>query len=91
MVFIIFIKAPGFLTEMSPKELDPKIPVMQVYSVPNEEKKKATVGYYESPVFYTTARGATYIFTAYLKMESEEVDPVKWILAGVAVFLSTDE
>jgi hypothetical protein len=91
MVRILFNIAPGFLTEMSPKELDPKIPVMHIYSLPNDEKKKAIVGYYESPVFYTTARGATYIFTAYLKMESEDVDPVKWVLAGVALFLSTDE
>ena len=76
---------------MAPKELDPRIPVVQIYSLPNEEKIKAIFGYYEAPVFYTTARGGTYIFTSYLKMESEEVDPVKWVLAGVALFLSTDE
>jgi dynein heavy chain len=81
--------APGFLTEMVNKELDPKIPVMHVFAV--ELKNKNTVGYYECPVYYTTARGGTYIFTAYLKMESEETDPIQWILAGVALILSTDE
>ena len=81
--------APGFLTEMVNKELDPKIPVMHVFAV--ELKNKNTVGYYECPVYYTTARGGTFIFTAYLKMESEETDPIQWILAGVALILSTDE
>ncbi len=81
--------APGFLTEMVNKELDPKIPVMHVFAI--ELKNKNTVGYYECPVYYTTARGGTYIFTAYLKMESEETDPIQWILAGVALILSTDE
>ena len=81
--------APGFLTEMVNKELDPKIPVMRVYAV--ELQHKNTKGYYECPVYYTTARGGTYIFTAYLKMENDETDPIQWILAGVALILSTDE
>ena len=81
--------APGFLTEMVNKELDPKIPVMRVYAI--ELQHKNTKGYYECPVYYTTARGGTYIFTAYLKMENEETDPIQWILAGVALILSTDE
>ena len=81
--------APGFLTEMVNKELDPKIPVMRVYAI--ELQHKNTKGYYECPVYYTTARGGTYIFTAYLKMENDETDPIQWILAGVALILSTDE
>ena len=81
--------APGFLTEMVNKELDPKIPVMRVYAV--ELQHKNTKGYYECPVYYTTARGGTYIFTAYLKMENDETDPIQWVLAGVALILSTDE
>jgi hypothetical protein len=42
-------------------------------------------------VYYTTARGGTFIFRAYLRMESEETDPNMWVLAGVALILSTDE
>ena len=80
---------PGFLAEMTPKELDPKIPYMNVFAIGGLER--STLGYYECPVYYTTARGATYIFTAYLKMESEESDPNKWVLAGVALILSSDE
>ena len=80
---------PGYLTEMALKELDPKLPVMRIYAVPLEEKN--TVGYYECPVYYTTGRGPTYIFTSYLKMENEDSDPVKWIIAGVCSVLSSDE
>ena len=81
--------APGFLTEMNNKELDPRIPVMHVFAVHMSEKN--TTGYYECPVYYTTARGGTFIFRAYLRMESEETDPNMWVLAGVALILSTDE
>ena len=81
--------APGFLTEMVNKELDPKIPVMHVFAI--ELKNKNIKGYYTCPVYYTTQRGPTYIFTAYLRMESEESKEIDWILAGVALILSTDE
>ena len=80
---------PGFLAEMTPKELDPKIPYMNVFALKIQDR--ITLGYYECPVYCTTLRGGTYIFTAYLKMESEESDPNKWVLAGVALVLSSDE
>lgn len=80
---------PGFLTDMAPKEMDPKLPIMNIFAIPN--KQKVTDGYYVCPVYHTTARGATYIFTSYLRMETEETDPVKWVLAGVALILSSDE
>jgi hypothetical protein len=35
-------------------------------------------------------RGPTYIFTAGMKMESEETDPNKWILAGVALLMTPE-
>jgi len=38
----------------------------------------------------TSARGGTIIFTAGLQMESEETDPNKWILAGVALLMSPE-
>jgi dynein heavy chain len=82
-------EVPGFLAEMTPKELDPKIPYMNIFAVKGCDRN--TLGYYECPVYYTTARGATYIFTAFLKMESEYSDPNKWVLAGVALILSSDD
>ena len=81
--------SPGFLAEMLPKELDPKIPIMNIFTIP--ESTTFSNGYYTCPVYYTTARGGTYVFSAYLKMENDEEDPVKWVLAGVALVLSTDE
>jgi len=33
----------------------------------------------------TSLRGPAYVYTANLKMESEDTDPNKWILAGVAL------
>lgn len=73
---------------MIPKELAPELPVMHVTAVLREELKQ--VGYYRCPAYVTTARGATIIFTAWLKMESEEADPRKWVLSGVALVLQPE-
>ena len=80
--------SPGFLADMVPKELDPRIPIMNIFTKP--ETQLNTFGFYTCPVYYTTARGATYVFSAYLKLENDEEDPVKWVMAGVALILSTD-
>ena len=45
--------APGFLTEIINKELEPKIPVMHVFAI--KYKNKYTVRYYECPFYYITA------------------------------------
>jgi len=42
------------------------------------------------PVYYTSMRGATYIFTANLNMESEDAPQSKWILSGTCLLLSDD-
>ena len=55
-----------------------------------ELKDKKTIGQYECPVYYTTARGATLIFTANLNMESEDSDPGKWVLSGTCLLLADD-
>ena len=44
-------------------------------------------GVYKCPVYTTSQRGPTYTFTAGLSMESEDTDPNKWILAGVALIM----
>lgn len=38
----------------------------------------------------TSMRGPTYVFTSYLKMESEDFDDKLWILSGVALLMSDD-
>lgn len=78
----------GYLTDMVLKELHPELPVMHVTAV--RLKEIVSVGYYECPVYVTTMRGPTYIFTANLKMESDESDANKWILAGVALLQSPE-
>lgn len=53
-------------------------------------KEKKTVGFYDCPVYTTSARGATIVFTASLQMESEDTDHNKWVLAGVALLMSPE-
>lgn len=78
----------GNLCEQKPKELHPKMPVINVIAVPQDKKK--VLGQYQCPVYVTSLRGPTYVFTANLKMENEDDDPAKWILAGVALLMSDD-
>jgi len=76
----------GYLTDSALKDLYPRVPIVNVQAVPLEEK--ITVGIYECPVYVTSQRGPTFVFIAGLKMESEEADPKKWILAGVALLMA---
>jgi len=78
----------GNLCDMILKELHPEVPVMHVSAI--EKKNQITEGYYLCPAYMTTLRGATFVFKAYLKMESEESDPNIWILAGVCLLMSPE-
>jgi dynein heavy chain len=73
---------------MKPKELSPELPVVHITAV--ERKDLVNVGFYECPVYVTSMRGPTYVFTAKLKMESEEFDEKIWILAGVALLMAPE-
>eukprot|EP01017_Pseudomicrothorax_dubius_P026129 TRINITY_DN2891_c0_g1_i1.p1 TRINITY_DN2891_c0_g1~~TRINITY_DN2891_c0_g1_i1.p1 ORF type:complete len:733 (+),score=221.94 TRINITY_DN2891_c0_g1_i1:69-2201(+) len=78
----------GFLIDQKLKDLHPKLPVVNVIAVPADKKK--TAGQYQCPVYVTSARGPTYVFTANLSMESEDMDSAKWILSGCALLMSDD-
>jgi len=78
----------GYLQEMILKELHPELPIMHVTAVTRAEFIK--VGMYQCPVYMTTMRGPTFIFTAGMKMESEDSTPIKWILAGCALLMSPE-
>ena len=78
----------GQLCDMKPKELTPQLPVVHVTAI--ETKDKRSAGYYECPVYVTSARGPTYVFTAGLRMESDEFDEKLWILAGVALLMAPE-
>jgi dynein heavy chain len=75
----------GNLAEMIPKELYPELPVMHITAI--ERKNLVKQGFYECPVYTTSSRGGTFVFTSRLKMESEEFDDKIWILNGVALLL----
>lgn len=70
---------------MIPKELTPELPVMHVTAI--ERQNQVSLGFYDCPVYVTTMRGATLVFKAKLKMESDDTDEKAWILSGVALFM----
>ena len=79
----------GFLYDQIAKELHPRLPVVNVIAVPLSEKK--TKAQYECPVYYTSLRGPTYVFTANLQMgDDNEKEAYKWVLAGVCLIMNED-
>jgi len=75
----------GNLTDMIPKELQPELPLVHITAV--QRKDQVGVGFYDCPVYVTSMRGATYVFLAKLKMESEEFDDKLWVLSGCALVM----
>lgn len=78
----------GYLIDQKPKELHPRLPVVNVIAVTAEKKKK--IGQYSCPVYVTSMRGPTYVFTANLNMENEDSDVSKWILSGTCLLMSEE-
>ena len=78
----------GYLVEQAPKELHPILPIMHVTAIKREFEQKVAI--YKCPVYVTTARGPTIVFTAGLQMESEEQDVKKWILSGTCLVMSPE-
>ena len=78
----------GYLAQAKLKDLHPKVPIINVVAVTKAEKKK--IGQYDCPVYVTSQRGPTYVFTANLQMQDEDSSPYEWILAGVALLMSDD-
>lgn len=79
--------AAGQLDESRPKKPFSVVPVVNCRAglAPAQGKEDPTL--YMCPVYQTTARGATYVFTAQLKTKAP---PRKWILAGVALILDVE-
>lgn len=86
----------GHVTESRLKQLLTYLPVMYVKAIQVQaDWSPESVGYlrgdpklYECPVYLTTARGPTFVFLSTLR----SVDPVhKWILAGVALLMQSDD
>lgn len=86
----------GHLTESKLKQLLTTIPLVYVKAVEVQPHwAPESVGYlrsdpelYECPVYLTSARGPTFVFLATLKTK----DPIhRWILAGVAILMQSDD
>ena len=86
----------GYVSDSRLKQLLTFLPVMYVKAVPVEPHwSPESVGYlrgdpslYECPVYLTSARGGTFVFLSTLRTK----DPVhKWILAGVALLMQSDD
>jgi len=78
----------GNLMDMIPKELYPEMPVVHITAI--NRKDQVSVGFYDCPVYVTSMRGATFVFLAKLKMESDEYDAKLWVLAGVALLMAPE-
>lgn len=86
----------GHLIESKLKQLLTPMPVIYVKAVAvKPEWSPESVGYlrgdpnlYECPVYLTSARGPTFVFLSILKTK----EPVhRWILAGVALLMQSDD
>ena len=64
------------------------MPIINAIAVPIQEKK--VIGQYDCPVYVTSARGMTYVFTGNLQLESEDSSVNKWILSGTCLLMSDD-
>lgn len=90
------VECAGVVVESRLKELMPPMPVMYVKAIPVDESwEPDSVGYlrpnsdcYNCPVYVTTLRGPTYTFLATLKTREARA---KWVLAGVALIMQTND
>merc|ERR1719231_1878931 len=92
------VACKGSLADASLKELLPPMPVIYVRAVKVEPAWEPTaVGYlrhdeaiFECPVYHTSSRGHTFVFLATLVVGAKSTAD-KWVLAGVALLLQTDD
>jgi len=77
----------GYIQESKMKDLHPYMPICNVFSVHIDDMDWEAM--YHCPVFATSSRGGTYIFTANAHMDPDD-DEKHWVLAGAA-FLTQDD
>lgn len=88
----------GHITESRLKQLLCPLPVLYVRAVPVEAHwVPESVGYlrkdphlYECPVYLTRARGPTFVFLSVLRIAQKDTVN-RWILAGVALIMQSDD
>jgi len=93
---IDLVPCNGILAEAKLKELLPPMPIIYLRAVKVDPSWSAeSCGYirpnkeiYNCPVYFTTMRGATYVFLSTLNTKEP---PSRWVLAGVCLIMQTDE
>lgn len=89
------VPCAGFVTNAILKDLLPQMPVMYIKAVAVlDEWEPSSVGFlrpdgevYNCPVYATLTRGPTYVFLGTLRTSEP---PAKWVVAGVALIMQTD-
>lgn len=64
------------------KELFPVVPVIYIRAITQDKQDLKNM--YDCPVYKTKMRGPTFVWT--FNLRSRE-NPLKWVLAGVAILL----
>jgi dynein heavy chain len=77
------------LTQSPHHQLFSPLPVVNIKAISHSHalQRFKHAAHYQCPVYYTSQRGKTYIFTAQLPTN---VDSATWILGGVAIILADD-
>jgi dynein heavy chain len=70
----------GIVDKSRPREMYQEMPVINVRSIPVDKLDLKNT--YECPVYKTSQRGPTYVFTAQLKTKSPSA---RWVMAGVCL------
>uniref|UniRef100_A0A8C9H051 Dynein heavy chain-like protein PF11_0240 n=1 Tax=Piliocolobus tephrosceles TaxID=591936 RepID=A0A8C9H051_9PRIM len=83
----------GNLVEAIPKHTYSPMPIIYVCCITNEQdeqmQQNGNINYLNTPLYVTSDRGNTYVCSIDLNLETDDIQD-KWILAGVALFLSND-
>jgi len=77
----------GYITESKMKDLHPLMPICNIYAVHMDDMSWQAM--YHCPVFTTSLRGATYVFTANIRMDPDD-NETRWVLGGAALLTQDD-
>jgi len=77
----------GYISESKKGDLHPAMPIVNIFALHFNEM--AWDGMYEAPVYVTSERGPTFVFSANVRMDADDII-IRWILAGAALLMTDD-